>query len=355
VRSGWLEPYDAVLLVTWAVAAVIGVASGRSLLAPQTWLLPNILLSFGFFAGCFVLLFLARMANLRLRHHRMPLLALRVGVARHFGLHTLGRALRYAVAFELIRLPATMLVQRIPALRALPHRPHLPQVFDEPVLIAQRFMHGGFDPQAWLASVSWPGWFTEAMDFTYVGWLVVPGLIVAYALSCSHRQRAKRLLVSLLAVWMLCPLIALALPTTGPFLVQQDTYPAAGMILTEAGQFHRFMHWNIELFPQRGGAVVFGYGLMGFPCLPAAALGVCVMFSRHTAPMVFRVTLGLSVFVLLAVTLAGSYYLVGIYAGLALAGAVWWSSGVFLKRFGHGREYRPDDALAPLHTKRLAQ
>jgi len=346
VRRGWLEPYDAVLAGALLVAAVITAATGRPLLAPQAWLGPNILLSFGFLAGCFLLLFVARMANLRLRHHRLPGLTLRVAVARHFGLHTLGRALRFAVAFELVRLPATVLVQRIPALRALPHRPHLPQVFDEPVLGAQRLMHGGFDPQAALASVPWPAWFAEAMDYTAVAWLAVPGLVVAYALSCSHRLRTKRLLVSLPAVWMLCPLVALALPTTGPFLVQQGAYPAAGMHITDAAQFHRFIHWNMELFPQRGGAVHFGYGLMGLPCLPAAALVVCLLFTRQTAAMVFRATLAMSLVVLLAMLLAGWHYLIGIYAAAALAAAVWWASGVFLKRIGHGREYRPDDALA---------
>ncbi len=344
-RRGLLEPYDLVLIAGGLVALAVGVLSGYPLIEPQAWMLPNIALSAGFFAVCLVLLLSCCLVVMRVRHQRLPANALRVAIARYLQAPTLLRALRFAVVFELVRLPATTLTQRLPWFRAMPHRPDLPQVFDSQVLWFEKLIHFGWDIPVSLASLNWPGWMTGVMDQVAMHWLILPGVMVVYALTSSHRAQADRFLVALLAVWLACPLVALVLPTTGPFLMQQEVFSSQGMTATHQTQQAMFHHWVEHLFPQRDGALVFGYGLMGFPSLPAAAVGVCIMFGwRASRPARHLVTVGAAI-VVLSTLIAGWHHTVGVYAGALLAVGAWWCAGLLIQHTSGARPSHPDDML----------
>ncbi len=340
VRPGVLCAYDVSVALALAAAITLSLATGVALCVPQVWMLPNLLRVVVFLFAAFAALGIARVGWMRFRHARLHPLTRRIALARHLGPRSAWAAVRFALAFELVSLVSTTLTQRLPVLRTMPHKPSLPRVFDESLLRVETMLHLGLHPTRWLASLPWPGFAAEALDVLGAFWLIAVGLIVAYALTCSHHARAGRFLATLLAVWVLCPLVAVALPTTGPFLVHQNVFPASGMPLAHEMQQARFHHWVMHLFPQRDGAMIFGFGLMGFPSLPAAALTTCVLFTWRVWRPVRYLTLATALMILLGILIAGWTYAVGVYAGVLLAVLAWLVAGGLQRRFGRPTKLR---------------
>jgi len=340
VRPGWLCAYDVPVVLSVAVALLVGALTGVALFVPRPWMLPNLARSVVFLLAAFTLLGAARVTWMRFNHGRLRPLTRRIALARHLGPRSAWAAVRFAIAFELVALVSTTLIQRLPVLRPLPHKPRLPRVFDADVLHVETLLHLGVNPGAWLASLPVPSLVVRLLDALAAHWLIVVGLIVAYALTCSHHARAARFLATLLLVMLLCPLIALALPTTGPFLVRQDLLPAAGMTLAHEMQQARFHHWVMHLFPLRDGAMIFGFGLMGFPSLPAAALSACVLFTWRMWRPVRYVTLAAALLSVLGLLMAGWAYALSVYAGVALAAVAWLVVAVAHRRWGRPTKLR---------------
>jgi membrane-associated phospholipid phosphatase len=212
-----------------------------------------------------------------------------------------------------------------------------PFAFDRTLDTIERVVHGGRRPWEWLQPfLSHPA-LTVSLDvFYHQTWpVVIAGATILAILLPAGRERT-RFLVATVLVWLVVgTLAALLFSSAGPpyfaaitgnagpygaLMVYLNQVDAVRPLLSVGG--HRAL-WAAY----QQGTDAFGFGISAMPSVHVASSTLLAMAGWSVHRVLGSVLGALAALTLLASVALGWHYAIDGYAGVLLAGVIWWGSG----------------------------
>lgn len=335
-ESRWLVPLLAMTFVCTAMALgagmMFGIPAAEAVLdyAARIWLMapPTIILLFAF-----------GLVRAALNGDRAPLSTMSKFVANRFA--TLSDAA--ATIVPILAIPLLMgaygtIKQTIPLIH--------PFAWDDKLARADRMLFLGHQPWEWTHALAGNPTATVIIDRFYSGWVILlPCAVLAYAVVAPRDIRA-RFFLSFAAAWLLIGVVGgVLLASAGPCF-------AAGLGIATAPEYAPLMsslaaidrshtlgavQWQKVLWAaQVRHDYAFAMGISAMPSMHNA-ISFLYLASVGRASVLVRVAVGAFAAIMYfgSIHLGWHYALDGIVAWASMA-AIWWGSGVYLRRIGYG-------------------
>jgi|GEM_PF-6698441 hypothetical protein len=220
--------------------------------------------------------------------------------------------LRFLICLELIFTSYTTIKQAIPFIN--------PNIYDQQLLIIDRFIHFGIFPSTFIAETANLKIFNKLLDKLYFLWFPTKILVLSFFIIHTSKIKKQLFLSSYFMIWVIGVFLGLALPSIGPFALEQVALPAPGMDFSFATQ--KILSYIYEakkpITANGNGNMFFGYGLMAFPSLHVTACILFFYFLKDENEILKYSSLIFLILIFLGSLYSGWHYAVDGYAGILI-------------------------------------
>jgi hypothetical protein len=179
------------------------------------------------------------------------------------------------------------------------------------------------------------------LDHTYLAWYPVKVLVLVYVISHLNARRRDRFLVAYMGIWLAGILVGLAIPSTGPFFVDPDTFTADGTFRAWGIQSRLGAHWEGILQTGQDGTFLYLHGLMALPSLHVAAAVLYLIFGWTEGWAMRWGTIAFAVVIFVGSLVTGWHYAIDGYVAALIAWGVWWLAGRIVPARSHVEDRDP--------------
>jgi hypothetical protein len=220
-----------------------------------------------------------------------------------------------------------------------------PRNWDRQLFDLDQNIHFGISPNLFFLELFNNTYFYRFMDLLYSAFYFIinlsyPALILV--LAATHWRRTFA--TAYVLMWSLGCIGYLAVPCYGPVFTEPDQYEAAlqEMPITAYVQNEIYKE-TLSLVRNPEGERIIRYGgIAAFPSLHVGLVALFTLVSRTISKRWFHLNLLILFLLILGSLITGYHYLIDDYAGLALAGGLYYLSHLWIQRWE--RRYDPIQA-----------
>ena len=241
--------------------------------------------------------------------------------------------LSYQTLFDLIRviilLKITLLIycnikQGIPSINS--------NLYDSELLYIDRILFFGFNPNKVSVALLGNNVSAPLLDNFYMFWYMLKPLVLAYFAIIPDRKLHIRFYTAYFAMWIFGGIFALIIPSLGPIYTHPEWFKNLHIRFAPVLQKKLWAHYEKALINPEKYKV---YTYEGIAALPSLHVGIIALFAFFIFKINRKIGIAMiayTVILQIGSVLLGWHYALDGYAGILLAGALYYASQFVIRK-----------------------